>query len=143
MHWALSSTKFSHSTPPFHRKSLDLLRKTLHLERIINPLESAPYRDIPQLLADVVMRCLRQDSKERFQRVDEIISEINSYIEGRPEWIPTTQLSIEKKRGLGISGKRAFSKAYGNHALSRCSRMGKSYDLPSLFHGKYASRNSC
>ena len=83
--------------PPFRRKSIDHLRKTLQFETVIDPLEVAPYRDIPQHLADVVKRCLRFNPQERFQSVDEIISEVNSYIEGRPEWIPTAQLSIEEK----------------------------------------------
>jgi serine/threonine-protein kinase len=82
---------------PFHRKSVDNLRKIIHLERVIDPLEIAPYRDIPEHLADVVKRCLRFNPQERFQSVDEILSEINSYIEGRPEWIPTAQLDIENK----------------------------------------------
>ncbi len=82
---------------PFHRKSVEQLRKTLHLERVIDPLEVAPYRDIPEHLADVVKRCLCFKPEERFQSVDEIIAEVNSYIEGRPEWIPTAQLDSEKK----------------------------------------------
>ncbi len=82
---------------PFHRKSVENLRKTIHLERVIDPLEIAPYRDIPEHLADVVKRCLRFNPQERFQSVDEILSEINSYIEGRPEWIPTAKLDSENK----------------------------------------------
>src|SRR5690348_2093329 len=82
---------------PFYRKSVEQWRKTLHLERVIDPLEVAPHRDIPQHLADVVKRCLCFKPEERFQSVDEMISEVNNYIEGRPEWIPTAQLHIENE----------------------------------------------
>lgn len=82
---------------PFHRRSLEHLRKTLQFERIIAPQEIAPYRDIPDHLADVVKRALAIDPQERFHSVDEMISEINSYIEGRPEWIPAEHLNIATK----------------------------------------------
>ena len=82
---------------PFNRKSAQHSRRTVHLERLIDPVEVAPYRDIPDHLADIAKRCLSFKSKDRFQHVDEMISEVNSYLEGRPEWIPSAQLDIHHK----------------------------------------------
>ncbi len=82
---------------PFHRQSIKHFRKTMHLERLLDPLEVAPYRDIPDHLADVAKRCLRFEPTERFQSVDEIINELKSYVEGRPEWIPSGELQMDRK----------------------------------------------
>jgi serine/threonine-protein kinase len=82
---------------PFHRPSIQSFRKTLHGEKLIDPQEVAPYRDIPQHLSDIVKRCLDPDVHKRFQSVDEIIAELKSYLEGRPEWIPAGTLNIAEK----------------------------------------------
>ncbi|MBY0529759.1 MAG: serine/threonine-protein kinase PknD [Rhabdochlamydiaceae bacterium] len=83
---------------PFHRPSIQSFRKTLHSEKLMDPQEVAPYRDIPQHLSDIVKRCLDPDIKKRFQSVDDIISELKSYLEGRPEWIPAGTLNIAEKK---------------------------------------------
>lgn len=80
---------------PFHRSSVKNYRKTMHLEALIDPLEIAPYRDIPQHLEDIAKRCLHYSPEERFQSVDEIIVELKSFLEGKPEWIPTAELKID------------------------------------------------
>jgi eukaryotic-like serine/threonine-protein kinase len=82
---------------PFQRASVKSYRKTMHLEKLTNPLEIAPYRDIPQHLADIAKRCLRYAPVERFQSVDEIIAELKSFLEGKPEWIPVAELKIDQK----------------------------------------------
>lgn len=82
---------------PFHRKTVEQVRKTLHLERLIDPLEMAPYRDIPDHLAEVAKRCLAKDPSQRFPSVAAIVDELQSYIEGRPEWIETAELAMHQK----------------------------------------------
>lgn len=82
---------------PFHRKTAEQARRTLHLERLIDPLEMAPYRDIPDHLADVVKRCLATDPKDRFFSVAAIVDAVQSYIEGRPEWIEAAELAMQRK----------------------------------------------
>ncbi len=82
---------------PFYRKSAQHSKRTVHLERLIDPVERAPYRDIPDHLADIAKRCLNFKAEDRFQSVDEMIAEVNSYLEGRPEWIPSAQLDIHHK----------------------------------------------
>jgi eukaryotic-like serine/threonine-protein kinase len=81
---------------PFHRSSVKNYRKTMHLEKLIDPLEMAPYRDIPQHLADIAKRCLHHIPDERFQSVDEIIAELKSFLEGKPEWIPIAEMKIDQ-----------------------------------------------
>ena len=81
---------------PFQRSSVKNFRKTMHLERLIDPLEMAPYRDIPQHLADIAKRALHFAPEERFQNVDEMIAELKSFLEGKPEWIPIAELKVDK-----------------------------------------------
>ena len=38
---------------PFQRKTIAAFRKTLHTEELIDPVEMAPYRDVPHELAAV------------------------------------------------------------------------------------------
>ncbi len=83
---------------PFNRPSIQSFRKLLHTEQLKDPQEVAPYRDIPQHLADIVKRCLNPNSEKRFQSVEQIISELKSYLEGRPEWIPAGTLDISQKK---------------------------------------------
>ncbi len=82
---------------PFQRLSMQAFRKAVHSEQFTGPQEIAPYRDIPQQLADIAKRGLQFDPALRFQSVEEIIAEVQSYIEGRPEWIPAAELHIDTK----------------------------------------------
>ncbi len=82
---------------PFHRQSVNHFRKLMHLEQLANPLEVAPYRDIPVHLADIAKRCLCYAKEERFQTVDEIIAELKSFLEGKPEWVLSSYLNMNEK----------------------------------------------
>lgn len=82
---------------PFQRKTIASFRKQVHTEELIDPIEMAPYRDIPHQLSEVCHRCLARSEKERYKGVGELIAEIKSYIEGRPEWILAAELDREKK----------------------------------------------
>ena len=82
---------------PFQRKTIAAFRKTVDTEQLIDPIEMAPYRDIPHPLASICKKCLAKESSERFRSVVELISELKNYIEGRPDWIETTRLDPKKK----------------------------------------------
>ena len=81
---------------PFQRSSVKNFQKTMHLETVVDPLEIAPYRDIPQHLADIAKRCLHYSPENRFHSVDEMITELKSFLEGKPEWIPAAELRIDQ-----------------------------------------------
>jgi serine/threonine protein kinase/tetratricopeptide (TPR) repeat protein len=82
---------------PFQRKSIAAFRKQVHNESFIDPVEMAPYRDIPHQLSEVCHRCLARSEQDRYQNVEDLIAEIKSYIEGRPQWILATELKTERK----------------------------------------------
>jgi serine/threonine protein kinase len=83
---------------PFHRTKLKQFRQSMHLEKLIDPMEIAPYRDIPQHLSDIAKRCLCYDPNDRFQTVDEIVVELKNFLEGKPEWVFASTLDMSKKQ---------------------------------------------
>src|SRR5579872_5847353 len=82
---------------PFKRASMKTLRKEIMREILIDPAEMAPYRDIPRHLADIAKKCLSFAKEDRYSSIEQIISELEGYIEGKPEWISSGKLSPENK----------------------------------------------
>lgn len=82
---------------PFKRLDLPSFQKTLQFEELIDPIEAAPYRDIPKKLAEIAKRCLQPSKDLRYKHVADLIEDLETYIEGRPEWIPTAELQLERK----------------------------------------------
>ena len=78
---------------PFVRTSLQEFRKNLKHERLLDPEEIAPHRDIPLQLSLITKKCLSIDPALRYDSVHEIIKGLMNYIEGHPEWIPTVSLN--------------------------------------------------
>lgn len=83
---------------PFQRTSLEEFRKTGSLEEFVSPDKVSPYRDIPPQLSMITQRCLSAKKEERYESVQELIDELQNYIEGKPEWIPSAELSLSKKQ---------------------------------------------
>ncbi len=83
---------------PFHRASISEFRKTMHTEKLIDPAEIAPYREVPKMLVRICQQALASDPKERYQTVDDLIRDLESFIEGRSEWFQATKLDIHKKQ---------------------------------------------
>ncbi|NGX34348.1 MAG: Serine/threonine-protein kinase PknD [Candidatus Anoxychlamydiales bacterium] len=79
---------------PFKRRDLKIFRKTHKLEKILEPIEKAPKRDIPKSLNDIAMKCLAEE-KFRYQNMQELIDDLKNYIEGKPEWILTANLDLK------------------------------------------------
>lgn len=82
---------------PFNRKTIASFRKQVDSEELTNPMEMAPYRDIPHQLARVSQKCLAPSEKERYATVEELIGEVKNFIEGHPEWILTAILDRHRK----------------------------------------------
>lgn len=72
---------------PFKRSDLASYKKMMHREELIDPQEMAPYRDIPEQLAQITKKCLASDKTKRYHDVEELIAELKNYIEGEPEWL--------------------------------------------------------
>jgi serine/threonine protein kinase len=97
---------------PFPRTNLADFRKAMKHERLIDPSEMAPYRDIPLQLADIVKKCLSPLQSERFQTVEDLIFELNNYIEGKPEWIMAAALDVDR---LALSRKYLACQTHRYH----------------------------
>ena len=82
---------------PFKRGTLEEFRLSMKNEEWVDPVIAAPYRDVPRMLADYSQRCLTTDLNERYHAVDELIHEVENYIEGRSEWFNIAQLDIKDK----------------------------------------------
>lgn len=82
---------------PFYRGTLKEYRKNIGKEEWIDPSEVAPYRDVPLMLSRIVKKCLMQESEKRYNTVDQLIRDLENYIEGRSEWFEVAQLDITKK----------------------------------------------
>lgn len=82
---------------PFKRGDLKEFRETMHLEQIPDPLEIAPYRDIPRVLARIALKSVAKEPELRYPSVDALIREIENYIEGRAEWSQYIELDIHNK----------------------------------------------
>jgi serine/threonine-protein kinase len=82
---------------PFKRTSLKIFRETMEEEVLIAPEEVAPYRDVPRSLSRVVLKCLAKDPEQRYESVDDLVRDIENYIEGRSEWFLIAELHVEDK----------------------------------------------
>jgi serine/threonine-protein kinase len=82
---------------PFKRGSLKEFRQTMDKEELYNPIEVAPYREVPQILSTVVLKCLSNDLEYRYKTVDELIHDIENYLEGRSEWFVVAELQVDRK----------------------------------------------
>jgi serine/threonine-protein kinase len=82
---------------PFRRKSLASFIKNWQKEQLIPPEVMAPYRDVPQVLAETVKKCLHSNPSDRYQSVDALIHSLENYLEGRSEWLLVEKLDINNK----------------------------------------------
>lgn len=82
---------------PFKRNSLKEFRKNLADEKLYDPIEIAPYRDVPSILSRMALRCLSTNLEQRYKTVDELIHDLETYLEGRSEWFQIRELDINNK----------------------------------------------
>lgn len=82
---------------PFKRGTLEEFRKNIDKEEWIDPVLTAPYRDVPRILARITEKSLHRNPQERYQSVDELIYDLENYLEGRSEWFPVAELDIKRK----------------------------------------------
>lgn len=82
---------------PFRRGTLKEFRQTLHEEVLHDPVEVAPYRDVPPMLSSITLKCLTPYLDQRYKSVQELIHDLENYIEGRSEWFRSSELNCERK----------------------------------------------
>jgi serine/threonine-protein kinase len=82
---------------PFKRIDLETFQKMWSYEELIDPIEAAPYRDIPHALNQIVKKCLQPMKELRYKKVTDLISDLESFMEGRPEWVAVKELKIDQK----------------------------------------------
>lgn len=83
---------------PFKRGTLEEFRKQMGKEEWMDPVLLAPYRDVPKMLSRMAEKCLQRDPAVRYQTVDELIYEIENYLEGRSEWFHVADLDVKSKK---------------------------------------------
>ncbi len=84
-------------TLPFKRTDLESLKKTWSYEEFIEPIEAAPYRDIPHGLNEITKKCLEPSRKLRYQHVSELVADLEGFVEGKPDWIFIREFKIDRK----------------------------------------------
>lgn len=82
---------------PFRRETLKEFRQNMDKEVLLEPSEVAPYREVPPALSAVCSKCLAPDPKNRYATVQELIHDLEVYIEGRPEWVSLATLDVGRK----------------------------------------------
>ena len=82
---------------PFLREDLKTFRKTYSKEKLPDPMELAPYRDISPKLVEVVKKMLAPKPEERYSSLSEVIYELDAYIKGKPEWMLSHELHADEK----------------------------------------------
>lgn len=82
---------------PFARRTIKEAREELGKEVLVDPDEVAPYRHVPNILSNVVKRSLAAKSRDRYESVDALIHDLESYVEGRAEWLPAAKLHVDNK----------------------------------------------
>lgn len=101
---------------PFQRKTIAHFRKQVNNEELIDPIEVAPYRDIPHQLSEVCRKCLAHSVADRYKNVEELIREIKNYIEGKPLWVLSKELSPKRKQDWAFQENVLLAK---NIAITR------------------------
>jgi serine/threonine-protein kinase len=77
---------------PFKRQSVRQFKQQIHDEKIIDPIDVAPMREIPPLLAKIAMRSLLFKKEERYQSVKEMIVDLELYFQGKADWVFASRL---------------------------------------------------
>jgi len=84
---------------PFSHRTLKNFKKQTKLEKIIDPQECAPYRDVPIRLAKITKKCLAYDPKKRTESVSVLLAQIENFLLGRAQWFEQAKLDCHQKDG--------------------------------------------
>ncbi|MCB1149231.1 MAG: protein kinase [Chlamydiia bacterium] len=79
---------------PFTRTTLEETQQNLSKEDLQNPSEIAPHRNISPHLEKICKWCLAYDPRERLSSVNELVHDLQLFLEGRSEWFEEARLNI-------------------------------------------------
>ncbi len=82
---------------PFKRTDIEAFQKMWPFEELIDPIEAAPYRDIPHALNQIVKKALEPSQERRYKKVTDMIADLETFVEGKPSWSFVEELSIDRK----------------------------------------------
>lgn len=82
---------------PFNRPPLKEYCKIYQHEKLLDPEEVAPYREVPPRLSRMVKLCLDPNPKLRYQNMEELMHALMSHLEGRSEWFESARLDSRTK----------------------------------------------
>lgn len=82
---------------PFNRPSLKEYCKIYQHEKLLDPEEIAPYREVPPRLSRMVKLCLDPNPHFRYQNMEELMHALMSHLEGRSEWFESARLDLRIK----------------------------------------------
>lgn len=111
---------------PCKRKDIKSFKKNFNLEKILDPIEKAPFRDIPKKLADICMRCLSKEPKDRYQNVEDLILDLKEYVEGKPQWVLSANLTLQNSNDWQFNKNILVSKQV---AISRKDNLDECLNL--------------
>lgn len=83
---------------PFRRPSLKEFRRNWTKEVFVDPARRAPYREVPPTLSRMCQKSLMVNPEDRYHTANELIHDLEVYIEGRSEWLFLTDLDIMNKK---------------------------------------------
>lgn len=95
---------------PFNRKKLKETKRNIDKEVLKNPIEVAPYRDIPHTLVKITEKCLAPDPTNRYQNMQELLGELTNFVKGGSEWVEKGHLDFHKKEDWGLNENILISK---------------------------------
>ncbi len=100
---------------PFKRKKVKEAKENLHKEIFRNPIDIAPYRDIPHDLVKITQKCLAVDPHERYQNMQELLKDLRNFTEGQSGWMFVKEIQTQNendwafKENVLISNHQAIS----------------------------------
>jgi serine/threonine-protein kinase len=82
---------------PFQRTSHKKIKQQIQSEELIEPHIKSPYRDIPFELSRIAMKCLSPQPHGRYSNMQDLLFDIENYIEGKGLWTLSAPLDIANK----------------------------------------------